>query len=164
MPQPLNDNRPAIFRTVIILVVIFVAAAVALVRYSDDQAGLTGDAAAIAGLAECLTAKGAKMYGAVWCSHCARQKKAFGEAFAKIDYVECAEPGDPRAQTAACQAAGVTVYPTWTFADGSRLTGEVSFESLAAQAGCPFAAAVAPSAETTVAGQSPAAETSPVGE
>ena len=30
-------------------------------------------------LAQCLTAKGVKMYGAYWCSHCQNQKKAFGD-------------------------------------------------------------------------------------
>lgn len=64
-------------------------------------------------LAEHLTAIGAKNYGAYWCPHCYEQKQLFGEqAFAKIDYIECAPEGkNPR--TEACQAADIKSFPTW---------------------------------------------------
>jgi hypothetical protein len=39
--------------------------------------------------AQCLTDKGAVMYGAEWCSHCKAQKAAFGDSFRLIKYVEC---------------------------------------------------------------------------
>ncbi len=52
-----------------------------------------------------------------------------------VRYVECAVDGG-REQTAACRNAKVDGYPTWTFADGSRNSGEQSLEELAAKTGC----------------------------
>ncbi len=89
----------------------------------------------IADLADCLTASGARMYGAYWCPHCQSQKAAFGDAVDRITYVECAdeETGD---QVQVCADAKVASYPTWIFGDGSRLTGERSFWELARKSGC----------------------------
>lgn len=81
-------------------------------------------------LARCLADKGVIMYGAEWCSHCQNQKKAFGEAFKLISYVEC--PKNP----AQCLAAGIQGYPTWTFIDGQRLEGEQELNKLAEASGC----------------------------
>ena len=86
-------------------------------------------------LAQCLTDKGTKMYGAYWCSHCVAQKKLFGNSFTKIKYIECSLP-DGKTQTQVCQEAGINSYPTWEFGDGSRLEGQVSLEELASKAGC----------------------------
>ena len=86
-------------------------------------------------LAQCLTQKGAKMYGAYWCSHCQSQKRMFGTSFSKINYIECSLP-DGKTQTEACQQAGIKGYPTWEFSDGSRLEGEVSLETLAQKSSC----------------------------
>ena len=85
-------------------------------------------------LAEALTAAGAKFYGAWWCSHCEDQKEMFGAAFEKVDYVECSLP-ESREQTQECIDAGITGYPTWEFADGSRQSGAIPFEQLAEFAG-----------------------------
>jgi len=86
-------------------------------------------------VAQCLTEKGTKMYGAYWCSHCQAQKKAFGNSFKYIKYVECAEPGG-QGQTKECADAKIEGYPTWEFGDNSRLSGEISVEELAKKAGC----------------------------
>jgi glutaredoxin len=64
-------------------------------------------------LAEHLTAKEIKMYGAFWCSHCHEQKQLFGkEAFEKVSYVECDAKGE-NSQAQLCQEKGVQSYPTW---------------------------------------------------
>jgi hypothetical protein len=131
------DKRAGILRTIILLVIIFIVGSIAVVRLSEGDSGKPDDPAAAA-LAECLTQKGAKMYGAYWCTHCINQKKAFGSAVSKIGYVECSVQGSPREQTQPCKDAGVTSYPTWIFADGSRLSGELSFSQLAEKAGCPY--------------------------
>src|SRR5580698_9410273 len=73
--------------------------------------------------AQCLNAKGAKMYGAFWCPHCADQKELFGSSFQYVNYVECGIKGS-RAIATACTDAQVKNYPTWIFADGSRVEGE----------------------------------------
>jgi uncharacterized membrane protein/glutaredoxin len=84
--------------------------------------------------ARCLTEKGVKFYGAYWCSHCAKQKQLFGSAVKYLDYVECSLPD--RKQTSVCIDQNIKTYPTWIFADGTRLTGEQSLEILRSQAGC----------------------------
>ena len=87
-------------------------------------------------LATCLTDSGATFYGAFWCGHCISQKRAFGNAFDLLPYVECSTP-DGRDQIAECAAAGITGYPTWEFADGTRVGGEIALSALAAYSGCP---------------------------
>ncbi|MDD2807526.1 MAG: thioredoxin domain-containing protein [Patescibacteria group bacterium] len=81
-------------------------------------------------LAQCLTDKGAVMYGAAWCSHCQAQKKDFGDAFRLINYVECPD------QTELCLAKNISGYPTWIFSDGSRLEGAQSLADLSAKTAC----------------------------
>ena len=88
--------------------------------------------------AQCLTDKGAKFYGAFWCSHCISQKKMFGQSFEKINYIECSTP-DGKSQIKECEEAGINGYPTWKFADGSKVEGEVSFEVLSQKTGCELA-------------------------
>lgn len=88
-------------------------------------------------LAQCLTDNGAKFYGAFWCPHCQNQKKAFGDSAEFLPYIECSTP-DGQAQTDECRSAGIMSYPTWEFADGARVTGEIKLSSLADLTGCPF--------------------------
>ena len=86
-------------------------------------------------LAQCLTDEGAKMYGAYWCSHCQNQKRLFGKSWSKINYIECSLP-DGQTQTQVCQEAGINSYPTWEFADSSRIEGEASLNALTEKTGC----------------------------
>jgi hypothetical protein len=106
-------------------------------------------------LAQCLTDKGVKMYGAWYCPHCAAQKEAFGTAFSKVTYVECADP-NTKAELQVCKDAGITGYPTWVFPDGSRLEGEQPLDTLAAKAGCQ-----APTTPTTTSSPSAATPATP---
>ena len=87
-------------------------------------------------LAEYLKLKGAKMYGAFWCSHCEDQKETFG-AGAEIPYVECFPDGWKRGTpvAAACAGADISGFPTWILADGTRFEGEKSLEELAKAVG-----------------------------
>lgn len=85
--------------------------------------------------AQCITESGAKMYGAFWCPHCQNQKEDFGKSWQYVDYIECSTP-DGRGQTGECRAAGIDGYPTWEFGDGSRESGELSFEFLSSKTGC----------------------------
>lgn len=130
-----TDPRARIFRMVVVLVLLFVVGAFAAVRLAEKKSGPDTRVA----FAQCLTDKGVKFYGAYWCPHCAKQKKMFGSrAMAEIDYIECALPGNPQAQTQECKDAGIKNYPTWEYPDGSRRTGEQSFEDLAEGSGCPW--------------------------
>lgn len=85
--------------------------------------------------AECLKGKGAKMYGAWWCPHCADQKEMFGYAFERVNYVECSPPGQ-RTENETCKQAGVKNFPTWQFADGSRTEGAQPLSLLSQKTGC----------------------------
>jgi len=83
----------------------------------------------------CLKDKGAVFYGAFWCSHCNVTKALFGSSKDLLPYVECSTP-DASGQMQICKDKEIKGYPTWEFADGSRLTGEVSFETLAQKTSC----------------------------
>ncbi len=63
-------------------------------------------------LARHLREKGAVMYGAHWCPHCADQKALFGDAAKDIPYVECAAD-TVNGRPDLCEKAGVKVFPTW---------------------------------------------------
>jgi hypothetical protein len=85
--------------------------------------------------AKCLTAKQAKMYGAFWCPHCEEQKEKFGSSFQYAPYVECGIKGS-KAIEPVCTQAGIKRFPTWIFADGTRVEGEHELEFLGEQTGC----------------------------
>lgn len=85
--------------------------------------------------ATCLKEKGAIFYGAWWCPHCQNQKKMFGSSTKHLQYVECSSVGR-RDQLPVCQEAKIESYPTWEFADKSRLTGEIPLTEFAEKTGC----------------------------
>jgi hypothetical protein len=80
------------------------------------------------GFAQCLKEKGAVFYGQ-------RTKALFGSAAKLLPYEECSTP-DGKAQLPVCQEKGIESYPTWVFADGSRLTGERSLKELSEKTAC----------------------------
>lgn len=85
--------------------------------------------------AQCLNTKGAKMYGAWWCPHCADQKESFGYAFQYVNYVECSLPNE-RKLNDTCKQAGIKNFPTWEFSDRSRVEGTQPLDTLAKKTGC----------------------------
>ncbi len=86
------------------------------------------------GFAQCIADAGAKFYGAYWCPHCQDQKKLFKNS-KKLPYVECST-ANQQAQTQVCIDAKVTGYPTWDFADGTRMDGQQTLEALAEKTNC----------------------------
>ncbi len=80
-------------------------------------------------LAQCLTEKDVVMYGTEWCSHCKNQKAAFGDSFQYVNFVDCDQ------NRAACEAAGVEGYPTWSI-KGQNYPGQQQLGRLASLAGC----------------------------
>lgn len=80
--------------------------------------------------AQCLSEKGAVMYGAYWCPHCQNEKDAFGDSFRYVRYVECTEKPQE------CLAQGIKGYPAWVFSDGRKLEGEQGIENLSRESGC----------------------------
>lgn len=86
-------------------------------------------------LADCLTEKGAKFYGAFWCPHCQTQKQVFGKSASRLPYIECSTP-DSKGQLQVCIDAKISTYPTWVFADGTVEVGEKSPQELAEKTSC----------------------------
>ncbi|MBI2452738.1 MAG: hypothetical protein HYV55_00700 [Parcubacteria group bacterium] len=93
--------------------------------------GTNGGTLNLDAFAQCLQDKGAVFYGASWCSHCQKQKAMFGKSAKYLPYVECSENG-----LALCIEKKIDGYPTWEFADGSRLTGEIPLLQLSEKTGC----------------------------
>lgn len=85
--------------------------------------------------ATCLKDKGATFYGAFWCPHCQAQKKLFGTSQKLLPYVECSLPNG-QGQTQVCKDKKIEGYPTWEFADGARLNGEIPLQQLADKTFC----------------------------
>lgn len=88
--------------------------------------------------AACLEDKGVKFYGAFWCPHCQNQKALFGNSAKKLPYIECSTP-DSKGQLAVCAEKSIKTYPTWIFADESRVEGEMSIPELSDKSGCALA-------------------------
>ena len=118
--------------SVIVIAVAVIGGLVILQTASNKEAGKPGQYDA---LASCLGEKGATFYGAFWCPHCNNQKKAFGKSDKLLPYVECSTP-DGKEQTQVCTDNQIQSYPTWIFADGTRVTGEQTPESLAKKTSC----------------------------
>jgi hypothetical protein len=87
------------------------------------------------GFAKCLNLKGARMYGAWWCPHCADQKEMFSYAFQYVNYTECSPEGQ-RVETEQCKQAGIKHFPTWRFADGRTTEGVLQLGELSQKTGC----------------------------
>lgn len=128
------DKNQKIFLGIVGLVVIILAV-VAVVR-GDGKKEASGPGV-YDEFAMCLADKGATFYGAFWCPHCKAQKKLFGSSEKLLPYVECSTP-DGNNQTQICIDNNIETYPTWEFADGSRLSGEIPLEQLSEKTGCPI--------------------------
>lgn len=114
---------------------IFLGVAVAILLVAGFVFFTSGQPGKYDEFAQCLSSKGAKMYGAYWCPHCNEQKSEFASSWKFVKYVECSLPNNG-GQTQECNAAGITSYPTWQFADGNRLEGRREISELAAKMGC----------------------------
>ncbi len=79
--------------------------------------------------AQCLTEKGAVMYGTEWCSHCKIQKAWFGKSFEYVNYVDCDYNGEE------CLKNGVQGYPTWKI-NNKLYSGKQPLEKLSSLTGC----------------------------
>jgi hypothetical protein len=127
--QGQDQPHPARSRYIIIVIAIVVAFAAAY------YFGWHRRTSRLDAFARCLTAKQAKMYGAFWCEHCAAQKEKFGSSFQYAPYIECGIKGS-RGIEAVCTEAGIKRFPTWIFADGTRVEGEHELDFLGEQTGC----------------------------
>ncbi|MDD5721560.1 MAG: hypothetical protein PHT16_03945 [Candidatus Pacebacteria bacterium] len=125
------SNNAKIFILIICLLVLGVITAVLLQPTVLPTAG----PGKYDSFATCLKDKGAVFYGTFWCPHCQAEKKLFGVSQKLLPYVECSTP-DGQGQTQICADNKITSYPTWTFADGTSLSGEISLQQLADKTSC----------------------------
>ena len=125
---PNAGPNAAVLKIVIVVAILAVCAGLyLLLRHKHDTR--------MDAFAQCLSSKGAKMYGAYWCPHCADQKELFGSSFQYAPYIECGIKGS-RNEAQFCVDAGVKRFPTWVFADGTRVEGAHSLEFLGQVTGC----------------------------
>jgi hypothetical protein len=121
-----NPNRTRYIMIAIVIVIAF-AAAYYFLWYKRTSR--------LDAFAKCLTAKQAKMYGAFWCPHCEEQKEKFGSSFQYAPYIECGIKGSKGIEPV-CTQAGIKRFPTWIFADGTRVEGEHELDFLGQETGC----------------------------
>ena len=67
----------------------------------------------------------------------------------KLPYVEC-QTQDQK-QTKVCTDAKIEGYPTWIFADGSRLSGEIDLATLSKKTNCTLPASVTAATDASTA-------------
>jgi hypothetical protein len=120
-----NQKQIAIWLTIIIII----TGAIIFLGYKSRNPG-EFDA-----FAKCLNDKGAKFYGAFWCAHCQEQKEMFGKSKKYLPYVECSS-SDGQSQTQICIDKKIEGYPTWEFADGTRMNGALPFNILSEKTAC----------------------------
>jgi hypothetical protein len=124
-----QEPNPGRQRSIMIAIAIVVLCAAAYYLLRQRQTSR------LDAFAKCLTAKQAKMYGAFWCPHCEEQREKFGSSVDYIPYIECGIKGS-KGIAAVCTDAGVKRFPTWVFADGTRVEGAHELDFLGRATGC----------------------------
>ena len=128
-----EDQKRSLRRIRIAIIVMFaICAALAIFVYWQ---GLPPPAHLYDALAKCIAQSSTTFYGAYWCPHCEAETTKFGTGAQYLPYVECAIQGTST-QTQVCIDHNIVQYPTWVFADGSRLVGVQSPQTLATKTGC----------------------------
>jgi hypothetical protein len=127
--QPRELPKPSL-KVIVILAILVVAASGVTINWYRQSHRLDA-------FAQCLTAKGAKMYGAFWCPHCAEQKELFGASFKYAPYIECGIKGS-QGIAQVCTDNGVKRFPTWVYPDGTRTEGKRSLDYLSEETSCPL--------------------------
>lgn len=83
--------------------------------------------------AKALADVGVTYYGAAWCPICTQQRELFQDGGDFLPFVEVTK--SDRTLNAVGTAAGVTVFPTWEFPDGTRATGLQTLATLSQRSG-----------------------------
>ena len=83
--------------------------------------------------AKALADVGVTYYGAAWCPACTEQKELFQDGGDYLPFVEVTR--SDRTLNAVGTAAGIEVFPTWEFPDGTRATGIQSLATLSQRSG-----------------------------
>ena len=100
----------------------------------------------LVGFAKALTNAGVKFYGAAWCPMCNSQKALFDDGAKFLPFIEVTNPDRTPNQIATDN--NITAYPTWTFANGTRVTGYQTLSQLSSLSGVPIPGSMNPSFAT----------------
>lgn len=90
-----------------------------------------------------LSAAGAKYYGAAWCTFCTEQKQLFEDGSEFLPFIEVTNPD--RSLNSTGVGENIETFPTWEFADGTRVTGVQTLQTLSELSGVAIPQGVAPS-------------------
>jgi hypothetical protein len=118
-------------KNIVPIVVVAVVVLAVIILIVKPWQGTAAPPTALEAFGQCLASKNITMYGAAWCSHCQNEKRALGEGFKYVHYVECPD------NVQLCVEKGVEGYPTWITADGTKLVGEQGIDGLSKATGCP---------------------------
>ena len=113
---------------VFILTVVVIVIGIVILAVTTSQKIAKEESISSAGLEKItqgLNSAGVKFYGASWCPHCATQKSWFRKSAKDLPYIECATGGAGSPQTQVCVDAKIESYPTWEFANGTRISTEI---------------------------------------
>ena len=130
MKNEVSQSESNMFLYVVLGLIVLVVGVIAFMRTRTPSVDSRAPA-----LAQCLTQKGYKFYGASWCTHCAQQKAWFGDAAAALPYIECFDSG-ANEQNKTCKDAKINGYPTWITPDNQHIEGEQTVEQLIQLSGC----------------------------
>jgi hypothetical protein len=122
----MQNKKQTILSVVVLIIVIALIWGFASFNKEPE---ITGDSS-LDVFAKCVTSKGVAMYGAEWCGHCAGEKKAFGDSFKYIKYVECPD------NIKLCTDMGINGYPTWIDGAGKKYEGAIGLKGLAQVTSC----------------------------
>lgn len=118
--------------------------------YSSDSAYVSttttpeGEAAPdLVAFAKALAAANVKFYGAAWCPVCAEQKRLFEDGAQFLPFIEVTNAD--RTLNEIGEANNIEVFPTWVFADGTRLTGLQTLSELSQRSGVAIPQSSSPS-------------------
>jgi len=125
-----EEGQPNSLWPKVAIIVVVVAIVAGLLWFLRNKQNSRMDA-----FARCLGEKGARMYGLYSCPHCAEQKEMFGSSEQYLPYIECGIKGSHNLNPA-CTDAKVQHFPTWQFADGTRVEGAHPLDFLSQTTGC----------------------------
>lgn len=111
---------------------VFLIVAISITALIYQQAIAPGETENHDAFAKCLTENEAVLYANDWCDYCQSQKKAFGESFSHIHYVNCDFNG------VLCQEKGIYSYPTWYIGDKKQKSGMLSLNRLGFLTSCEY--------------------------
>jgi len=120
--KSLLKNKPLLFSAIVIILLVVIIAY--LVYKPSSNNSNTPEQ-----LAKCLTEKGIKMYGSIYCPHCAAQKALFGDAFKFVNYVECTNAENSNL------CSGLMGVPAWDI-QGQIYYGKQELSKLKELSGC----------------------------